>query len=238
MENLVRIEFDPRRGGEIAIDFLRLCIRVANWPSEEVEIWSSDDGGDTWEKLESGSYRASYYPASTGLLYVSLLEDITSGKMLAFFHPGGQPVGVGWTLTKHGQILVGCAVEGIKAVGIPSGWDVGSVARFCIPTGATVEGGLKKNTSVGFGIKCPSLTNVPGGCSIAAPVDGDVGAAFDIGTVAAAIVTLGGTILGLGEFSAGFLVLDSKTAGAMCAEYAWRKQKAVILSGTAPEELD
>ncbi len=237
MENLIRIKFDPRRGGANADDFLRPRILIYNWPAEEIDIWSSDDGGQSWDKLDDTDFRASFEPA-TGRLYVELLFDITDTLLLAFFNPGGNIVGAGYTLTTYGKVSLGWCVEGSACGPIPAGWCNGSLAVSVIPCGSAIQGAWPKNIPIGHKVKYPNMTKVPVGHTLASPKDADTGIGFNIGTVALFAVTPGVTILGLSEFAADFLVVDESTADALCTEYAWKKQKAVTLNGTTPEELD
>jgi len=237
MENLIRIEFDPQRGGPSDIDFLRPRFRLSEWPSEEVEIWTSDDGGQTWGKLSGTQYRASYYP-SQSLLYVSLLFNISDVTQIAFFDVDGNCIGAGYSLAKYPLIPLGWVLDGPNLHQVPIGWSTGSMSSALAPVGFGIEGGEGWNTPVGFNVKDPNRTDVPVGFAIAAPVDSVIGVGCSIGTVFSRSVGVGGTILGLGEFPASLLSLGDKFLAALSGEAAQRKQKMVTLNGTTPEELD
>jgi len=225
MENLIRIKLDPRRGGAEPIDFLRPCFVLSDWPFDAIEIWKSDDGGLAWEKLGEDQFAAGFNSAERKL-YVSLLFDIASTTILAFFNPVGNLVPVGWDM------------EGPTASSAGVGWSAGADNPPVVPIGFTLEGEWGVNTPLGYMLKWPTVRNTPVGCAYAAPADTPCGLGCAIGTVDARSVGAGTTILGLGEFGLDFLVLDAPAISALAAEAAHRKQKVVTLTGTDPEELD
>jgi hypothetical protein len=225
MENLIRIKLDPHRGGAESIDFLRPCFVLSDWPFDAIEIWRSNDGGLAWEKLDDDEFTACFN-ASELKLYVSLLFDITSTTVLAFFSPVGSLVPMGWD------------IEGPTAYPAGVGWTVGADNPPVVPVGFTLEGESGANTPLGYMLKWPTVRNTPVGCAYATPADTPCGLGCTIGTVYAQSVGLGTTIFGLGEFGLDFLVLDSPALSSLAAEAAHRKQKMVTLTGTDPEELD
>ena len=237
MENLIRIKFDPRRGQLDPIDFVRPCFRLSAWPNASVDIWYSDDDGESWEKVPESDYRSGY-DAENLDLYVSLLFNITDITLIAFFSPEGSHVGIGYTISQSCQVGIGCQVEGQDLNRAPVGWSTGYGEAPVVPCGCSIYGALPKNIAVGYVIKWPTVRNAPLGASFANPADSPIGAGFDIGIVTSRSSGVGATILGLGEYPAEFLPLDPATIAAMSAQAAHRKQKTVTLNGTTPEELD
>ncbi len=237
MQNRIRIKLDPRRGGVLNIDFLRPCFTLSEWPSEEVEIWSSDDGGTSWAKLSSIDYRASHDPGDN-VLHVSLLSDITGITQLAFFGIEGGTIGVGWTHECAGSIQIGWSVEGLTRRDTQVGWSLGTLDGRLAGSGYTIQGVLPRNVPISYKIKCPTVTTALIGFSISNPIDVHIGVGTSIGTVCALSVQAGETILGMREFPSSFFSLDEATIAALAGEAAHRKQKLVTLNGTTPEELD
>ncbi len=225
MENLIRIKFDPKRGGAQSIDFLRPCFRLENWPSEAVEIWTSTDSGVNWDKLSQSGYRTSYY-GDEKFLYVSLLVDITGITHIAFFDIDGGAVGVGWEAENPWINLVN------------AGWSTGIVSGKNIGAGFTLLGPLPSNVPLVYRIRRPNEFLLPIGYEIAAPSDFLINAGCSIGTVFEIVVASGGTIMGLREFPSSLIALDDDAIEALVPEAAARKQKLITLNGTTPEDLD
>lgn len=225
MENLIRIKFNPKRGGAQSIDFLRPCFRLENRPTEEVEIWSSTDGGVNWDKLSQSGYRTSFYEG-VKILYVSLLVDITGITQLAFFDIDGGVVGIGWEAESPWINLVN------------AGWSTGIVSGKNIGAGFALLGTLPSNVPLVYRIRRPNEFLLPLGYEIAVPSDFLINAGCSIGTVFEIFVASGGTIMGLREFPSSLLALDDDAIEALALEAAARKQKLVTLNGTTPEDLD
>lgn len=237
MENLIRIKLDPKRGGVDPVDFIRPCFIVYDWPGDEVDVWFSDDNGSTWEKLESGNYRAGY-DFELKRLYLTLLFDVDTVSQLAMFGSGGSYVGVGFSLTDYDLVPVGWDVEGIHGSVFPVGCQAGNVSGFEVGAGVTVEGEFPRGIPAGFFVKCPDVRNFAVGFAMAAPVDSIVPAGFNIGTVFSESQGIGMTIMGLSEYGLSFMSLDESTVDGLSGEAVHRKQKVVTLNGTDPEELD
>ncbi len=237
MENLVRIKLDPHRGAANTDDFLRARFRLASWPSELVEIWTSDDDGLNWQKLTDPDI-LSCFDAPLNVLYVELLFDIEDPLLLAFFSPSGEIIGVGYELTRYDRVYVGWIIEGVDPKPIPIGWQTGSEHKSLIGAGYPIRGGSLINHPVGHLIKCPATSNAPANFYIANPHDGRIKIGFGLGTGESRYACVGASIMGLTETAVDLLLLDDAALDALCTEVAVHKQKQVTLNGTTPEELD
>ena len=236
MQNLLRIKLDPQRGGASAIDFLRPCFKIDNWPSGEVEIWSSLNGLD-WTKVEETGYLADYDSASR-VLRVSLLIDLTEDTYLAAFDIDAAPVGTGYVLEKHDVVQTGWAEEAEDNRMTCVGWCSGSELVSDVSCGCAIYGQRGDNVEAGFDVKYPMMSNIGLGLDVAAAVDGLVRVGFATGLLTAKSCGAGSAILGLCETPAALICLDTHALAAMAGEAAVRKQKVVTLTGTSPEELD
>jgi len=237
MENLARIKFDTNRGGSTGHDFVRTCICLGNWPSDDVEIWSSDDNGQSWDKLDSTDYLFSYDGPSSKL-YVSFLTDFTSDVILAFFCIGGQTVGAGFTLLKHQVFQTGWMTEGHSDSVVQTEWNTGAETVNSAWAGYTELGDMASETGTGYTIKSPRIVLTQAGFSTAAPSDKPGGMGYTIGTVGSTQSQAGYTVMGLNEFPVDVLPIDESTKELLTAEYGVGRQKIVTLNGTTPEVLD
>jgi len=237
MENLVRIKLDPHRGGANSHYFLRPRFRISDWPSEPVEIWTSDDDGVNWDKLDAEDF-INCFDGPMKILYVELLFDISDTMLLAFFNPDGMTVGAGFEITRYDRIGLGWIAEGVDPKPVPLGWQSGSRDLSNIYAGHYVYGGSLFNHPIGHIIKCPAIFNTPINFNIANPHDGRIQVGFGLGTGMSEFAGVGVTLMGLSETGVDLLVIDDAALDAMSTEIAVRRQKQVTLNGTTPEELD
>jgi len=237
MENLIRVMMNPRRGGLYSYDFVRPSFCLSNWPSDQVEIWTSEDDGVNWDKVSEDDYRASYDPKS-GRFYVTLLFDIKIATQLGFFSVEGNVVGIGYELTKYDTVGLGWAIEGCVASKVGAGWTIGDGSDENAAVGFSVYGDACVNLALGFRLKNPEVRNVGIGGWLAVPVDADACVGFSIGGNVVGCVPVGATIMGLWEIGGDMIPYDGDALNCLCGEAAWRKQKTVELNGTTPKELD
>ncbi len=223
MSIVLKIKFNPLRGGASSYDFISPALRIDNWNLPVFSVLESSDD-IAYSPLEQGVDWNADIDWSNNRLRLHILKDYDSIVYLA----------LAGATTRN--IPAAFDTESFKQKTIPASWNTGGFHTRLISSAYTIDGGIGKNIPCAFYEKFPNRANFTVAYGISGALKQLVNISFDIGQRHSINIPAAVWIMGVARLPSESLILPDDSDPA--ASRVRGRTKELTLDGTEWEELD
>lgn len=237
MAIILKIKFDPKRGGAQSYDFISLALRVDDWTDASFSVLESTDD-ITYTPLEEGADWRADIDWPNAQLRLHILKDYSSTIYLALASASTQNIAAAYDIQgpRRWNIPSAYHIEGSIGCPIPISWNTGAPKVRNIPAAYSIQGDKELLIPVGFNLKDARMRNIPIAYGISGAVRRHIGVAFHIGTTDSRLIAAGAWIMGVARLPSGAVVLPAGNDPG--ASRVKGRTAEITLSGTEWEDLD
>jgi hypothetical protein len=237
MATILKIKFDPKRGGAQSYDFISPAMRVDDWSDATFSVLESTDN-ITYTTLEENTDWRADIDWPNGQLRLHILKDYSSTIYLALASASSRNIGVGFNIQGPRKLNIpsACNIEGFVGCFIPVSWSTGAPKVRNIPSAYSIQGHKTLLIPAGFNLKDVRKSNVSVAYGISGAVKQHIGVAFHIGNTDSRLIAAGTWIMGCARLPSETVILPSGTDPG--ASRIKGRTKELTLTGSEWEDLD
>ncbi len=237
MAILLKIKFDPKRGGAQSYDFISPALRVDDWTDASFSVLESTDD-ITYTPLEEGADWRADIDWPNARLRLHILKDYSSTIYLALASASARNIAAAYNIQgpRRWNIPSAYHIEGSIGCLIPVSWNTGAPKVRNIPAAYNIQGGKGLLIPVGFNLKDARKRNIPIAYGISGAVKRHISVAFHIGGAKSRLIATGAWIMGVARLPSGAVVLPAGNDPG--ASRVKGRTAEITLSGTEWEDLD
>jgi hypothetical protein len=223
MSIVLKIKFDPQRGGAQSYDFISPALFVTGWTYPLFSVLESANDIN-YTPLEEGYEWRADIDWENNELRLHILKDFDQIVYLALMPANKRNIPISFNIeSTSGQLIT-------------TGWNTGALDSQLITGAYDIEGKRGKNIPAGFYEKFPDKRNVPVSYGISAAGTILITVAFNIGTRHCTNITAGAWLMGVARIPSEALILSADADPA--ASRVRGRTKEITLTGTQWEDLD
>ena len=223
MSVLLKIKFDPQRGGANSYDFVTPAFKISTWTTPVFSVLESSDD-ITYSPLNEGTDWLADMWWERGELHLHILKDY---DQVVYFILGDAQIQ---------NIPVAFNTESQHTRMVAAGWNTGEMQGQNIPAACNILGEKPHNIPAGFYEKFPNKRNIPLAYGVSGSVSRLITVSFNIGTQHSRVITAGAWLMGVAPMPSEALILPGDADPA--ASRVRGRTKEIILTGTEWEDLD
>jgi hypothetical protein len=237
MAIILKIKFDPLRGGGTAYDFITPALRVDNWSDPVFSLLESTDD-HIYTPLNEGSEWRADIDWNNSRLRVHILKDYSSIIYLMLASASARNITAACSIEGelNKNIPAAYIIEAPLRRLIPVSWNTGAPLRRNIPTAYHIESPRGLNIPVAYNQKNIRARNIPTAYGVSGAVGKLINVSFHIGSLNSQIISAAVWIMGIAHLPASTVILPDATDPA--ASRVKGRTKELILSGSEWEDLD
>ena len=237
MSILLKIKFDPRRGGLTPYDFFSLALRVDNWSVPLLSVLESTDDHVYTPLQEDVEWRADFdYDSSR--IRVHLLKNYSTiiYIILASADARNIPAACSIEGALNLNIPASFNAESPRRINIPVAWNTGAALKRNIPAAYHIEAARQLNIPAAYNQKNIRSRNIPAACGISGAIGILIPVSFRIGSLDSRNIPAAAWIMGVAIMPADAVILPQH-AGPAASRVKGCTTK-LTMTGTEWEELD
>jgi len=237
MAIILKIKFDPKRGGAESCDFISPAMRIDDWTDATFSVLESTDN-ITYTALEKNTDWRADIDWPNRQLRLHILKDYSSTIYLALASASSRGIGVGFSIQGPRKLNVpsGCNIEGFVGCFIPVSWSTGAPKVRNIPSAYSIQGFGSLLIPVGFNLKDVRKSSVGVAYGISGAVKQHIALAFHIGNTDSRLIAAGAWIMGCARLPSETVILPSGTDPG--ASRIKGRTRELTLTGSEWEDLD
>jgi hypothetical protein len=237
MAIILKIKFDPKRGGATAHDFITPALRVDDWTDAAFSVMESTDD-ITYSALEEGTDWRADIDWPNNRLRLHILKDYSSIIYLALATASARNIAAAYNIQgpRARNIPSAHHIEGSIGRFIPVSWNTGAPKTRNISAAYGIQGNKGLLIPAGYNLKDVRKMNIPIAYGISGAVKRLINVTFEIGTTDSRLITTGVWIMGVARLPGEAIIIPpGNDPGASRVK---GRTAEITLTGTEWEDLD
>ncbi len=208
MPIILKIKFDPRRGGLTPYDFFSPALRVDNWSPPLLSVLESTDNHVYTPLQEDVEWRADF-DYDTSRLCVHLLKNYTTIIYIILASADARNIPAGCSIEGALDLNIHASfnAEALRRTNIPVSWNTGAALKRNIPAAYHIESVRQLNIPAAYNQKNIRSRNIPAACGISGAITELIPVSFNLGSLDSRIIPATAWIMGVAIMPADAVIL-------------------------------